>query len=113
MKVRLDAAAGEVDQQGRGKHLRSGDDVPGDDPSGAEHRQQNGQQRDSGAAENGDPDVDVQHLLFPRPGVGGEPERGGDAGDPLDDEEHGEGAIDAHVAPVPLLGVELLGAVGD
>jgi hypothetical protein len=95
VKVRLDPAARQMDQQRRPQHLRDGDHVARADPSRAQHRERDRRARDPGAEEDREVDVGMDLVLVARPRVRREPQCEDDREQPLRDHEEREHPIDS------------------
>ncbi|HZL72330.1 MAG TPA: hypothetical protein VFC86_07710 [Planctomycetota bacterium] len=70
VEVRLDAAARQVDQEGREEHLARRDDVARQDPAGLEDGERDGQRRDRAAEDQRRPHVHVRLADRPFPRAG-------------------------------------------
>ena len=93
VEVRLDASAGEVNQQRRHQHLAGRDRIARDRPPRPQQRQRHRRQGDERADPDRRPDVQVRLADRAGPRPRRNPDGGGDAGDPLDDHQSGEQAV--------------------
>ncbi len=113
MKMGFDAPAGKVDEQGRVHHLGGADGVSRDRLAGTENHQADGKRRDESAEEDGRPDVGVDVAFETFPGAGRNPQRHGNAGEPLEDQQHREHAVDLFPLRLLVLAAQLDSAVVD
>jgi hypothetical protein len=97
VKVRLDAPAGQVNQEGGNQHLAHRNHVARDRLAGASDSQEHGQGRDHASQSNRREHVRVYSVRRARPGSWGNPNRGRHAGQPLDDQQNGKIPVRAPV----------------
>ena len=110
VEVRLDAAAGQVDQQRAHQHLRDGDDVARRQLAGAEPAEQRRENADDAAEDDRGPHVRVRAALRAFPGQRRDPQRERDAEQPLKPHQPGEQPIGPAMDVVLILGEQLVGA---
>ena len=95
VEVSLDAAAREVNQQRSHEHLSNADDVAGEDLARPKERQDDRQADDRGPQEEGSPHVQVRLTFRTHPGFGADPQRDGDASQPLKRQQPRKQAVGA------------------
>ena len=109
VEVRLDAAAGEMNQQARHQHLRRRDHEPRMRAAGLRQGQPHRQQRDEAAEIDGHRDVQVRLTRRPRPRARRNPVGGGNAGQPLHHHQPGKEAVGVLVDAAGVFLIELFG----
>ena len=107
VKVGLDPAAGEVDEQRRPQHLRRRDHVARRGPAWSKEAQQRREQTDGPAEENRGPDVDVGATGRATTRQWRHPQREDDAGNPLKAHQAGEQPVGVPVDLLLVRGEEL------
>ncbi len=95
VEVRLDASAGELDEQAGEEHLGHGNAVARAGMIGAPATESDRHRSDEPAEEERDRHVRVHGVREPGPRAGRQPERAGDARDPLHGEQDHEEAVRA------------------
>lgn len=110
MKMRFEAAAGQVNQEGRGEHLAHGNGMPRDRLAGLFPDQPDGKAGDGPADEYRGPDVDVDLALGANPGAGRNPDGGGNPGEPLENHQVGKQTVGPAIDAVLMLFKEFLAA---
>src|SRR5436190_1515192 len=93
MKMGLNPATSEVNQQSRHQDLTGGDRIPGQALAGLSERQENREETDRAAQKNGSPDMLVGLTYSSNPGPRRDPQSRHDAGDPLHAHEDREQAV--------------------
>lgn len=95
VKVRLDAAAREVDEQRRGEHLRDGDGVAGERSPGPAEGQPHRQADDGAAQQHGRVEVRVRGAERSRPSPRRDDHGDEDTCQPFKDQQAGEHSVRA------------------
>ena len=106
VEVGLDAAAGEMDQEGADGHLADRDDMTGQWPPGRGVGQVGGQHADQSADHDRDPDVGMDRRLVARPREGRDGKRQHDGEDPLRQQQEREHAIGLDAEALVVVGDE-------
>ena len=110
VEVRLDATAGQVDQERGEQHLGHRDHMAGQGVSRSLAREQDREDRQDGAQVQRAPDVQMDVGLQADPGLGRDREREDDAGHPLHDHQDHEDPVRPHVDRAEVALVDLGGA---
>jgi len=110
MKMRLNAPAGQVNQQRGGQHLPHGDDMTGQCFSGLREREENWEPGNGAAQQQGRPDVQVDVAGLSDPRLRGNPHGSNDAREPLQGHQRGKHAVGASVKLILALLKELVNA---